>query len=68
MAEEHVDGAVPQEDINDKLLLDLAWEKQQKKVNERHELWSASLLGICILEQVVTVCQFTFKVPLLALL
>ena len=31
MAEEH-DGAPPQEDINDKLLLDLAWEKQQKKV------------------------------------
>ncbi|KAL5463195.1 hypothetical protein EMCRGX_G032073 [Ephydatia muelleri] len=30
MAEEH-DGAPPQEDINDKLLLDLAWEKQQKK-------------------------------------
>ena len=31
MAEEH-DGAPPQEDINEKLVLDLAWEKQQKKV------------------------------------
>ena len=30
MAEEH-DGAPPQEDINEKLVLDLAWEKQQKK-------------------------------------
>lgn len=30
MADEH-DGAPPHEDINDKLLLDLAWEKQQKK-------------------------------------
>lgn len=34
MADEH-DGAPPQEDINDKLLLDLAWEKQQKKVRRR---------------------------------
>ena len=31
MAGEH-DGAPPQKDFNDKLLLDLGWEKQEKKV------------------------------------
>ena len=65
MADEH-DGAPPQEDINDKLLLDLAWEKQQKKVRRRRGRFCKSCLRCTFSEwrQVAMVGQLVYRVAL----
>lgn len=53
MAEEDLGSAYSgqQEDINDKLLLDLAWERQQKKVG-----WEGRREGLCVQSMFIANC------------
>lgn len=62
---EEEDNTGQQHDINEKLLLDLAWERQQKKVrrNAEHALHLPHLLLLCI--PIKRASLLSFKSPLL---